>query len=57
MTSLPLLRGFGLRTGVALRRLRGLVDISIVGTALLAVWEQGGATEYEVLLRELRTGT
>lgn len=57
VTSLPLALGFGLRTGADLRRIRGLVDIGIIGTALLAAWEKGGAVEYEALLQDLRTGT
>lgn len=56
-TSLPLALGFGLRTGADLRRLHGLADIGVVGTALLTAWEQGGAAQYEALLQDLRTGT
>jgi hypothetical protein len=33
------------------------VDIGIVGTALLAAWEQGGAEQYEALLHQLRSAT
>jgi hypothetical protein len=40
-----------------LQRLYGLVDIGIVGTALLAAWEQGGAQQYEALLQELHAAT
>lgn len=54
VTTLPLALGFGLRTGADLRRLRGLVDIGIVGTALLHAWEQGGAPRYEALLQDLQ---
>ncbi len=53
-TSLPLALGFGLRTGADLRRLHGLADIGIIGTALLTAWEQGGAKQYETLLQDLR---
>ena len=56
-TSVPLALGFGLQTGADLRRIRGLVDIGIVGTALLTAWEQGGAKPYETLLQELRAAT
>lgn len=56
-TSLPLALGFGLQTGADLRHLQGLVDIGIVGTALLAAWEQGGAEQYEALSQELRAAT
>jgi tryptophan synthase alpha chain len=57
VTSLPLALGFGLQTGADLQRLHGLVDIGIVGTALLAAWEHGGREQYEALLQELRAAT
>ena len=53
-TSLPLALGFGLQTGTDLQNIQGLVDIGIVGTALLAAWEQGGTKRYETLLQTLR---
>jgi tryptophan synthase alpha chain len=56
-TSLPLALGFGLQTGADLRHIQGLVDIGVVGTALLTTWEQGGAKAYETLLQELRAAT
>jgi tryptophan synthase alpha chain len=56
-TPLPLALGFGLQTGDDLRRIQGLVDIGIVGTALLAAWEQGGAEPYEALLQDLHAAT
>jgi tryptophan synthase alpha chain len=56
-TPLPLALGFGLQTGADLRQLHGLVDIGVVGTALLAAWEQGGAQQYEALLQELGAAT
>lgn len=56
-TSLPLALGFGLRTGADLRRVHGLADIGIVGTALLTAWEQGGAAQYETLLHDLQAAT
>ena len=52
-TSLPLALGFGLRTDRDLRQVAGLVDIGIIGTALLAAWEEGGAPRYGALLQEL----
>lgn len=55
VTSLPLALGFGLRSGAALQQIRGRVDIAIVGTALLEAWEQGGAAQYEQLLRDMVT--
>jgi hypothetical protein len=36
-----------------LQQIRDHVDIAIIGTALLEAWEQGGATRYEQLLREM----
>ena len=56
-TSLPLALGFGLRTGADLRRLHGLADMGILGTALLTAWEQGGATQYAQLLQDLHAAT
>ena len=56
-TSLPLALGFGLRTGADVRRLHGLADIGVIGTALLAAWEQGGLKQYETLLQDLRAAT
>ena len=56
-TALPLALGFGLRTGADLRRLHGLADMGILGTALLTTWEQGGAVQYERLLQDLRAAT
>jgi tryptophan synthase alpha chain len=50
-TSLPLALGFGLRSGADLRQVRDLVDIGIVGTALLEAWE-AGVSRYQMLLHE-----
>ena len=55
-TSLPLALGFGLRSGDDLRQVRGLVDIGIIGTALLEAWE-AGVSRYEKLLHELSAAT
>jgi tryptophan synthase alpha chain len=52
-TAVPLALGFGLQSGADLQRIQGLVDIGVVGTALLAAWEQGGAEQYTALLQEL----
>ncbi|MEE2659141.1 MAG: tryptophan synthase subunit alpha [Candidatus Latescibacterota bacterium] len=52
-TGLPLALGFGLRSGDDLTALRERVDIGIVGSALLEVWEQGGESAYTGLLTEL----
>lgn len=56
-TRLPLALGFGMQTGADLRRVQGLADIGVVGTALLAAWERGGAARYEALLQELHDAT
>jgi tryptophan synthase alpha chain len=56
-TSLPLALGFGLQTGADLQRIQGLVDLGVVGTALLTAWEQGGTEQYETLLQELHVNT
>jgi len=52
-TPLPLALGFGLRTAEDVRRLRGLADIAIVGTACLEAWEVGGPGAYRELVRAL----
>ena len=52
-TSVPLALGFGLRTNEDLQRVKGLVDIGIIGTALLSAWEQGGRNRYGALLHDL----
>ena len=52
-TSVPLALGFGLRSRQDLEQVTGLVDIGIIGTALLTAWEQGGAERYSALLQEL----
>ncbi len=52
-TSLPLALGFGLRTHQDLQQVKGLVDIGIIGTALLTAWKEGGAERYHALLQEL----
>ena len=55
-TDLPLALGFGLRQGEDLHQLQGVVEVGIVGSALLESWERGGETEYESFLRELVSG-
>ena len=54
-TALPLALGFGLQSGADLREIQGMVDIGVIGTALLAAWEQGGAEQYTALLTELQS--
>lgn len=54
VTPLPLALGFGLQTGANLQGIQGLVDIGVVGTALLAAWEEGGVERYTALLQELQ---
>lgn len=53
MTDLPLALGFGISTADDLRRLHGVVDIAIVGSALLRSWERGGGSAYRDHLHEL----
>ena len=55
-TELPLALGFGLRRGDDLRRLQGAVEMAIVGSALLEVWEEGGEVGYRQFLTELAEG-
>ncbi len=57
VTAIPLALGFGLRCGDDLRRVRDLVDIGIVGTALLEAWEEGGVERYTALLQDLLAAT
>jgi len=52
-TDLPLALGFGLRRGDDLRRLRGVVDVGIVGSALLERWEEAGEAGYRDLVADL----
>jgi tryptophan synthase alpha chain len=52
-TSLPLALGFGIRTPADVRALRGLVDIAIVGTACLEVWEERGPDAYREFMHAL----
>jgi tryptophan synthase alpha chain len=52
-SNLPLALGFGLKTADDVRRIRGLADIAIFGTACLEAWERGGPVGYRGFLREL----
>jgi tryptophan synthase alpha chain len=54
VTELPLAVGFGIKTAVQLKSLRGVADIAIIGTACLEVWEQQGAASYSKYLQGLR---
>ena len=56
-TSVPLALGFGLRTRQDLEQITGLVDVGIIGTALLTAWEQGGLKSYSALLQELSSAS
>lgn len=53
VTDLPLALGFGLRRGDDLRRLQGVVEVGIVGSALLEQWEKGGEAGYRSLVADL----
>ncbi len=55
-TDVPLAVGFGLTSGADLERLQGKVEIGIVGSELLRVWEQEGEVAYAALLRDLAAG-
>lgn len=56
-TDVPLGMGFGIRTPDDVRRLKGVVDLAIVGTACLDVWEQEGPGAYLEFLRSLVDAT
>ena len=55
-TDVPLALGFGLGSGADLKRLQGTVEVGIVGSQLLRVWEEEGETAYADLLRDLGDG-
>jgi tryptophan synthase alpha chain len=55
-TDVPLAVGFGLSCGADLRQLQGKVEIGIVGSELLRVWEEEGEAAYAALLRDLAEG-
>lgn len=50
---LPLGLGFGIDTGEKIRALHGMVDIAIVGTALLKAWQDGGERQFRQTLGDL----
>ncbi len=54
VTDLPLAVGFGIKTADQLKSLRGIADITIIGTACLEVWEQQGTLNYGKYLQGLR---
>lgn len=56
-TDVPLGMGFGIRTPEDVRRLKGLVDLAIVGTACLDVWEKDGPGAYLKFLQSLVEAT
>ncbi|OGT81782.1 MAG: tryptophan synthase subunit alpha [Gammaproteobacteria bacterium RIFCSPLOWO2_02_FULL_61_13] len=56
-TKLPLGMGFGIRTPDDVRQLKGLVDLAIVGTACLDVWERDGRDGYLKFLQSLMDAT
>ena len=53
VTDVPLALGFGLQSGEDLRRINGIAEIGIVGSALLEKWEEGGESLYKPSLMEL----
>jgi len=56
-TRLPLGMGFGIRTPDDVRQLKGMVDLAIVGTACLDVWERDGRDGYLKFLQSLMGAT
>lgn len=56
VTELPLAVGFGLRRGDDVRNLHDRVEVAIVGSALLEVWEGRGEDHYRDFLLELAVG-
>ena len=52
-TDLPLALGFGIKTPEDIRMLRGHVDIAIIGTACLEIWEQEGESGFRKFLQSL----
>ena len=52
-TGLPLALGFGIKSAGDIRLLEGHVDIAIIGTACLEVWEREGESGYREFLRSL----
>jgi len=54
---LPLALGFGIRTAEHVRRLHGVADIAIVGSACLEAWETRGRQGYRAFLQELHEAT
>lgn len=56
-TQVPLGMGFGIRTPDDVRRLKGVVDLAIVGTACLDVWERDGRDTYLQFLKSLVDAT
>ncbi len=56
-TTLPLGMGFGIRSADDVRQLRGQIDLAIVGTACLEVWEREGQAGYVKFLQSLMEAT
>ena len=54
---LPLALGFGIKDADHVRQLRGLADITIVGTACLEAWESRGREGYLAFLQSLYEAT
>ena len=56
-TDLPIALGFGIKTPEDIKLLRGLVDIAIIGTGCLEVWEQQGKDAFSEYLNQLFDAT
>lgn len=57
VTDLPLALGFGIKSPEDINMLKGHVDIAIIGTACLEVWEEKGETGYLEFLNSLHRVT
>lgn len=56
-TELPLALGFGIKSPQDVSMLKNHVDIAIIGTACLEVWEEQGETGYQKFLHSLHDAT
>jgi len=54
LVQLPLGVGFGIQSPAAMTRLKGQVDVAVVGTQAVRLYIEQGASALEVFMRELR---
>ncbi|MFQ5660730.1 MAG: tryptophan synthase subunit alpha [Gammaproteobacteria bacterium] len=57
VTDLPVALGFGIRTVADINMLKGQVDIAVIGTACLEIWERHGEQGYREFLESLHEVT